>query len=296
MIPPTGISGKSAASNVSVLLKSLNSLAIVAAIFVVTIVGLMAGEICHGDNSGASTMVGVLPLRIGHIQAKLRKSYWGTAKNVAINNPPPEKHVFLFFSNRLNVAEGYVGSQAVVTEFWSEHEFIPFRLLESVEVGVFVGNGILNCYRHFISAVLRRSRSGIGHSHVKSITSDFLFWVRGKWLKISLVKRDECPLGCYCRLVGVGICLEQKITEYCQYGSENSRPRCSFISEDRIPNGTKYALVVISFLIATGFFICVVVCVWHGLEYGRPFWLFLAILSLLVFLTFSHTVWLLTRK
>jgi len=174
LIPLTRISARPVASNVPVLLKSLYSFAVVAAIVVVTIVGFMAREICHRDVTRLSSMVGLLPLRIRHVQAELGESYGGSTKNVAINHPSPEKHMFLLLSDGLNVTEGYRGPQTVITLFWAENEFVPFGLRESIEISVFVGNCILKCHGHFISTVFRRSGSAIAHSQVKPITSDCL--------------------------------------------------------------------------------------------------------------------------
>jgi hypothetical protein len=115
-------------------------------------------------------------------------------------------------------------------------------------------------------------------------------------LKISLSKRNECPLGCYRSLVGIAIGLEQEITKYCQHSGENSRPSASFIAEEFVPDLIQYVLVTVCFLIAGVCFVCMFVCIMHGLERGRPFWLLLAILAFFLAIAFSHIIWLLTRK
>jgi hypothetical protein len=222
----------------------------------------------------------ILPLRVGHVQAELGKPDGSSTKNVAINNPSPEKHMLLLLADRLNVAEGNIGPQAIIKLFWPENEFVSFRLGKGIEIGVFIRNGILNCYGHFVSTIFRRSGSTIDHSQVKTITGYRLFGVRRNGLKISLIKRDKCSLGCYRSFVSIAISLEQEITKYCQYSGEEGSPSCGFISKNLIVKSTYSAVVSACFLLAMGSLGFTFICARHRLECQRPFWIFMALLSL----------------
>jgi hypothetical protein len=235
----------------------------------------LARRIQKGDVPGGVGVIRFGPSDADNLSAEFRKTCGRSAKDIMVGGPTPEKDMFSSLFNCFQILRGYEYDFLVDSSLWSEHKVIIFRPWQVVKIESLFWAASPDRYIRLSDSHFCWRSAAIGYAKEKIEALQFIPFrdLRdGTYARM----RDKSSLRHYGSLISLITNPPEQATKYHKHEGENGRPGSRSAEKVFVQKILKHTLLLDIFVLAALSYGCCVICIWHGLEFSKFRFLFLA--------------------